>query len=152
MTRLRSARSARDSSSSSATGMAASQPVISAAVQGCEIRLDGTKIATLNDNLVLVRLSAAHASANSPAKLETRERASTLVLKAVKALAKPGIRRETVFGHGSGRGIYAYSVYPADTTKIVRESADGQTVLGRMVGGRFRVDSVKSASKLASKP
>jgi hypothetical protein len=116
-------------------------------MQGCEIRLDGTKIPTLNDNLVLVRLSAAHASANSPAKLETRERASSLVLKAVKALAKPGIRRETVFGHGSGRGIYAYSVYPADITKILRESADGQMVVGRMVGGRFRAEPAKTASK-----
>ena len=118
---------------------------------GSEIRLDGTKIPTLNDNLVLVRLSAAHASASSPAKLETRERASNLVLKAVKALAKPGIRRETVFGHGSGRGIYAYSVYPADTSKIVRESADGQMVIGRMVGGRFRAESAKATSKSATK-
>ena len=120
-------------------------------MQGSEIRLDGTKIPTLNDNLVLVRLSAAHASASSPAKLETRERASNLVLKAVKALAKPGIRRETVFGHGSGRGIYAYSVYPADTSKIVRESADGQMVIGRMVGGRFRAESAKATSKSATK-
>ena len=104
-------------------------------VQSEEIRLDGTRIPTLNDDLVLVRLSAVNAS---PAKLENSERASSLVRKAGKALSKPGIRRETVFGHGSGRGISAYSVYPADPTKIVRESADGQKRIGRMVGGRFR--------------
>lgn len=100
-----------------------------------EIRLDGRKIPTLNDDLVLVRLSAANAD---PAHLDTTERASSLVLKAGKALNKPGIRRETVFGSGSGRGISAYSVYPADPTKIVRESADGQKIIGRLVGGRFR--------------
>jgi len=102
-----------------------------------EIRLDGTRIPTLNDELVLVRLGAA-ARAHGPAELDHSERASSLVRKAGKALDKPGIRRETVFGHGSGRGISAYSVYPADPTKIVRESADGQKRIGRLVGGRFR--------------
>jgi hypothetical protein len=106
--------------------------------QGEEIRfLDGTRIPTLNDDLVLVRLGAA-ARDDRPAKLDKSERANSLVRKAGKALSKPGIRRETVFGHGSGRGISAYSVYPADPTKIVRESADGEKRIGRMVGGRFR--------------
>lgn len=100
-----------------------------------EIRLDGRKIPTLNDDLVLVRLSAANAD---PAHLDTTEQADALVRKAGKALSKPGIRRETVFGSGSGRGISAYSVYPQDPTKIVRESADGQKMIGRLVGGRFR--------------
>ncbi len=104
-----------------------------------EIRLDGTKIPTLNDNLVLVRLGADTARSHGrPAKLEQGELAGPMLLKAGKALSKPGIRRETVFGGGSGRGISAYSVYPADPTKIVRESADGQRTIGRLVGGRFR--------------
>ncbi|MEY4563905.1 MAG: hypothetical protein RLZZ618_3182 [Pseudomonadota bacterium] len=113
-------------------------------VRSSEIRLDGTKIPTLNDNLVLVRLGADSAKSNgSPAKLSTSERASAMLMKAGKALSKPGIRRETVFGGGSGRGINAYSVYPADPTKIVRESADGQRTIGRLVGGRFRAIPVK---------
>ena len=103
--------------------------------EGDDIRFGGTRIPTLNDDLVLVRLSAANAA---PAKLDRSERASALVLKAGKALSKPGISRETVFGHGSGRGISAYSVYPADPTKVVRESADGKKRIGRLVGGRFR--------------
>ena len=102
-------------------------------VQGVERA--GTRIPTLNDDLVLVRLSAAN---TSPARLDPDERAGALVLKAAKALSKPGIRRESVFGSGSGHGIYAYSVYPPDPTKVVRESADGSKTVGRLVGGRFR--------------
>jgi hypothetical protein len=97
--------------------------------------LDGTRIPTLNDDLVLVRLSAAN---NTPAELDPEERADALVRKAARALNKPGIRRESVFGSGSGRGISAYSVYPPDPTKVVRESADGSKTVGRLVGGRFR--------------
>ena len=99
------------------------------------IRVEGTRIPTLNDDLVLVRLGAAN---SSPARLDPDERADALVRKAAKALSKPGIRRESVFGRGSGHGISAYSVYPADPTKVVRESADGSKRIGRLVGGRFR--------------
>lgn len=106
-----------------------------ARVKNKKVQPDGIRIPTLNDDLVLVRFGANNPS---PAKLESRERASALVMKAGKALSKPGIRRETVFGYGSGRGISAYSVYPADPTKIIRESADGEKRIGRIVGGRFR--------------
>ncbi|MET0351394.1 MAG: hypothetical protein ABW067_16500 [Rhizobacter sp.] len=99
------------------------------------IEVKGTRIPTLNDDLVLVRLGAA---ALDPARLDPDERAGALVLKAGKALSKPGIRRESVFGAGSGAGISAYSVYPQDPTKVVRESADGSKMIGRLVGGRFR--------------
>lgn len=96
---------------------------------------DGRRIPTLNDDLLLVRLGAA---ASEPAPLDPTERADALVRKAARALDKPGIRRESVFGSGSGRGISAYSVYPSDPTKVVRESADGSRTVGRLVGGRFR--------------
>jgi len=99
------------------------------------IEVKGTRIPTLNDDLVLVRLGA---TTLNPARLDPAERAGALVLKAGKALSKPGIRRESVFGAGSGAGISAYSVYPQDPTKVVRESADGSKMIGRLVGGRFR--------------
>ncbi|WP_157604196.1 hypothetical protein [Rhizobacter sp. Root1221] len=105
-----------------------------------DIRVSGTRIPTLNDDLVLVRLNAANAA---PAALDPTERADAMVLKAGKALNKPGIRRESVFGSGSGRGISAYSVYPQDPTLVVRESADGLKTLGRLVGGRFRAVPTK---------
>jgi len=99
------------------------------------IEVKGTRIPTLNDDLVLVRLGA---TTLNPARLEPDERAGALVLKAGKALSKPGISRKSVFGAGSGAGISAYSVYPQDPTKVVRESADGSKMIGRLVGGRFR--------------
>lgn len=107
----------------------------SQAAEASDIRVSGTRIPTLNDDLVLVRLNAANAA---PAALDPTERADAMVLKAGKALNKPGIRRESVFGSGSGRGISAYSVYPQDPSLVVRESADGLKTLGRLVGGRFR--------------
>lgn len=103
--------------------------------QADAIEVKGTRIPTLNDDLVLVRLGAA---ARDPARLGPGERAGALVLKAGKALSKPGISRQSVFGAGSGAGISAYSVYPQDPTKVVRESADGSKMIGRLVGGRFR--------------
>ena len=99
------------------------------------IEVKGTRIPTLNDDLVLVRLGA---TTLNPAPLEPDERAGALVLKAGKALSKPGISRKSVFGAGSGAGTSAYSVYPQDPTKVVREGPDGSKMIGRLVGGRFR--------------
>lgn len=69
------------------------------------------------------------------------ESSESLAEKAGKALSKPGLSRESVFGtvaKGGRHAIYAYSVLPSDPTKIVRESFDGQKTIGRVVGGSFR--------------
>lgn len=66
------------------------------------------------------------------------EKASVLVAKAGQALDKPGIKKQVVFRQGAASGVYAYSVYPKDPTKVVREAADGTRKVGRMVGGKFR--------------
>jgi hypothetical protein len=34
--------------------------------------------------------------------------------------------------------VFAYSVDPADPTRIVREAADGTRTIGRLVNGRFQ--------------
>ena len=117
-------------------------PVKAFSVEMCP---EDTKIPTLNDQLFLVRLGAGNAKSDtSPATLEDGERARAMLMKAGKALNKPGISRETVFGLGAGRGISAYSVYPADPTMVVRESADGRKTIGRLVSGRFRAIHIKA--------
>jgi len=71
---------------------------------------------------------------SSPKSSET---AAVLVKKAGRALAKPGISKDVIFPPGHS-GLFAYSIYPKDPSKIVRESSTGQRTLGRFVGGRFK--------------
>jgi hypothetical protein len=66
-------------------------------------------------------------------------RLSGMLDKVLKAVAKPGISKASVFGSGPARRVYAYSVYSKDPTLLVREDVDGNKVLGRIVSGRFRV-------------
>jgi hypothetical protein len=73
-----------------------------------------------------------------------QERASTLVASLVKATRKPGTSREAIFNSSVGKKVFAYSVYPGDTTKIVREDASGKRSVGRLVNGRFRTLSTKT--------
>ncbi|TDP78195.1 hypothetical protein EV672_1245 [Aquabacterium commune] len=76
-------------------------------------------------------------------RVKPEESVGTLVMKAAKALGKPGIDRSVVFGGGasqrSAKPVYAYSVYAADPTKFVRESEDGTKTVGKMVNGKFKV-------------
>jgi hypothetical protein len=68
-----------------------------------------------------------------------RETAAALAPLLGKALNTPGVRKDAVFGKPAGkRVVYAYFLDPTDTTKLVRESADGRRTVGRMVGGKFR--------------
>jgi len=83
------------------------------------------------------------ASTAPPPKPE--ESAGELVVKAAKALGKPGIDRTVVFGrpstHRRAKTVYAYSVYAADPTKFVRESVDGTQKVGTIVNGKFKVQA-----------
>lgn len=78
-------------------------------------------------------------------RVKPEESVGALVMKAAKALGKPGIDRSVVFGahssQASSRPVYAYSVYAADPTKFVRESQDGTKAVGKMVNGKFKVVS-----------
>jgi hypothetical protein len=66
-----------------------------------------------------------------------KERASGVVASMAKAMAKPGLTRAQIF-QGQSRKVYAYSLYPKDPSKLVREDAAGHKILGRFVSGRFR--------------
>jgi hypothetical protein len=69
---------------------------------------------------------------------------ATLVAGISKAMRKAGISRDVVFVKrgSSPKQVYVYSVLPSDTTKIVREAADGTRTIGRFSNGQFR--AVKS--------
>ncbi len=71
-------------------------------------------------------------------RLKPEANTRQLILKLARALSKPGIDRAAVFGDPPNPKVYAYYVCAADTSKIVRESADGTRTIGRVVGGRFR--------------
>lgn len=74
------------------------------------------------------------------------ETTAALARKLGRALNKPGISREAVFGKTKGRrNIYAYSVHPDDPTMLVRESADGKCTVGRMIDGKFRAVRERAA-------
>jgi hypothetical protein len=83
---------------------------------------------------VVVRIG----KSNSGTTLRKKEKSGTLIGGITKATLKPGISRDIVFKSRSGQRVYAYSIYPADTTKIVREDAKGQKTLGRFVSGQFK--------------
>ncbi|MCU1295911.1 MAG: hypothetical protein JWO91_189 [Acidobacteriaceae bacterium] len=76
--------------------------------------------------------------------VRAQEKASTFVAKIAKATRKPGTSRKSIFRSSVGKTVYAYSVYPRDTTKIVRENAKGERTVGRLVNGRFRALPAKS--------
>jgi hypothetical protein len=58
--------------------------------------------------------------------------------------AKVTFRLSLRINSSVGKRVFAYSVDPADTTKIVREDASGKTSVGRLVNGRFRTLSAKT--------
>jgi hypothetical protein len=70
-------------------------------------------------------------------KVIPKERASGVVAKVAKAMARPGLTRAQIF-QGASRKVFAYSLYSKDLSKFVREDASGHKILGRFISGRFR--------------
>jgi hypothetical protein len=64
--------------------------------------------------------------------------AGPLLRKVGKALSKPGVRREAVFGTQPKKNFYAYSLDPTNPARMVREDAEGNKTVGHMVDGKFR--------------
>ncbi len=85
---------------------------------------------------VLVGVAGSGASAQTP----PQDRASAVVTKVAQALSKPGIHRDVVF-KGKKTNVYSYSysysVDVTDTSRVVREGADGKHTVGRLVGDKF---------------
>ena len=69
---------------------------------------------------------------------ETDQTASEIVPENSKALRKPGITREAVFGRDPNTNVVAYWLDPTDVTRIVRVAADGTKTVGRMTRGSLR--------------
>lgn len=84
------------------------------------------------------RIAVRYGNSKSKPFLRENEKTGALIDGIAKATRKPGISREVVFRSRTGRPVYAYSVYPSDTKKIVREDAQGQKTIGRFVQGKFK--------------
>jgi hypothetical protein len=98
------------------------------------------RVSTPRPDLVVVKIGRPE----SKETVSAREKASTLVASLVKATRKPGTSRDRIFNSSVGKRVFAYSIDPGDTTKIVREDASGKRSVGRLVNGRFRTLSAKT--------
>ena len=94
------------------------------------------RVATPRADLVVVRRGKSKSKSGTP--LRDTEKSGALIDGIARVTRKPGISRDIVFKSRRGKRVYAYSVYPADTTKIVREDAEGRKTLGRLVHGEFK--------------
>jgi hypothetical protein len=111
--------------------MEKSKKAVRAPVLGQFVR--GRSVATLGQGMALVKIGKSVKKAVRP-----EECAGVLVKKALRALSKPGIERSAIFCGPNPAKVFACSIYPLDTTKFIREAADGTRVLGRVVNGKFR--------------
>jgi 3-hydroxymyristoyl/3-hydroxydecanoyl-(acyl carrier protein) dehydratase len=102
---------------------------------GKDSLVQGKPITALGSGYMLVRVGAA----KKRAAVRPGDQATVLVAKAWQALNKPGIDKQVVFRGSQNGKIFAYSVYPDDPSKVVREAADGTRRVGRLVDGKFRV-------------
>lgn len=111
-------------------------PTRGARQQGGEIRIRGKRIPGLDKELTMVRTGA---SKKVGAATRRSDEADVMIRKVGKALNKPGIRKAAIFQSPVAGKIFAYSVAPFDTTKVVREAADGTKRVGRLVAGKFKL-------------
>ena len=91
------------------------------------------RVETPRSDLVVLRIGGRF----DKIKVFPKERASGIVAKVAKAMARPGLSRAQIF-QGASRKVYAYSLYSKDPSKLVREDASGHKTLGRFISGRFR--------------
>ena len=94
--------------------------------------VSGQAVASLSNGFVLIKTSAHR---NIPKSKEPHQ----LLQKAAKALSKPGIPRSAVFGDGTNKRVYGYSINPKDPSQFIRESFDGTKRIGRFVNGKFQL-------------
>lgn len=101
------------------------------------IRLRGKALPAFDKEVVLVRVGKTR---RPPRSVSRSDEAEVIVRKLGKALSKPGISKQVVFRTHTSEKVFAYSAYPEDVTKVVREAADGTRTVGRVVGRRFRAE------------
>jgi hypothetical protein len=101
-----------------------------------EIRVRGKRIPGLDKELTMVRTGP---SRKAEFAIRRPDEADKMIRRVGKALNKPGIRKVAIFQSPVAGKIFAYSVDPFDTTKVVREAADGTKRVGRVVAGKFKL-------------
>jgi hypothetical protein len=93
----------------------------------------GKLMATSRADLFLVRVGTKPVT-ETPAD----QTAGPLLRKVGKALSRPGVSREAVFGRAPKENFFVYSLDPTDPKRMIREDAAGNRTVGRMVNGAFR--------------
>lgn len=89
----------------------------------------------LGDDFLLVKIGN---SVETSPKLG--EDALGLFGKAAAALKKPGIARNAVFRGSVPSKVYAYSAFPSDSSKLIRETSDGKRQIVKIsADGKFRI-------------
>lgn len=94
---------------------------------------EGDLLATSRPGLFILRVGAKPV-AQAPAD----QAAAPLLRQVGRALDKPGVSRQSVFGPAPRKDFFAYSLDPADPSRMIREDAAGNKTVGRMVEGSFR--------------
>lgn len=89
-------------------------------------------MATSRADLFLVRVGA------KPVETPADQAAGPLLRKIGKALSRPGVSREAVFGRAPKHNFFVYSLDPTDPNRMIREDVAGNRTVGRMVNGAFR--------------
>lgn len=100
------------------------------------------RVATPRADLLVVKIGDRRRQADVPA----RERASGVLDRVARAIARPGVDRARIFQGSAGKRVYAYSIATEDPSKVVREDASGRKTLGRFVDGRFRAVRLSRAN------
>jgi hypothetical protein len=93
----------------------------------------GKLMATSRADLFLVRVGAQPVT-----KTPEDQEAGPLLRKVGRALSRPGVSREAVFGKAPKSNFFVYSLDPSDPNRMIREDAAGNRTVGRMVNGAFR--------------
>ena len=118
--------------------MATNKPKFPATAKLSSTRLLAAKQLPLGNDFVLLNLSGKTTRA-----VKASEQAQVLVTKAALALKSPGIPRAAVFRGAKPQKVFAYSALLEDSSKVVRESADGTRRIGTIgADGKFRLSSV----------
>jgi hypothetical protein len=76
-------------------------------------RLQERRVATPNRDLLVIKVGERY----EKLQVSPKERASGILARIAKAIAKPGADRTRVFQSASSKPVYAYSIYSKDTTK-----------------------------------
>jgi hypothetical protein len=106
-----------------------------AAARGVVTAASERRVVTPRADLLVIKIGERYRKET----VSPKEQASAVLARLGKVMSKPGVDRSRVFRSVSGKPVYAYSIDPKDTSKIVREDAAGRKIVGRVVNGKFRV-------------